>query len=96
MNAFAKPIPNSELAFNQPRSDGENGKKAFLSAEEAAPMLNISPRTLLRWAREGLVPAHPLSGTKRRIWRFVPAELDAWAFSKVNSTRDCCQNSRRE
>ncbi len=96
MNAFARPIPNSELAFDQPRSDGVNEKKAFLSAEEAAPMLNISPRTLLRWAREGLVPAHPLSGTKRRIWRFVAAELDAWVFSKVNSTRDCCQNSRRE
>lgn len=96
MNAVLKPILNSEIPFSQPRGTSQHGEKSFLNAAEAAPRLNISPRTLLRWAREGLVPAHPLSGNKRRNWRFVGSELDAWALSRVNSVRDCCQNSRRE
>jgi excisionase family DNA binding protein len=79
-------------------SEGTNGQaqgraQSFLDSNQAAALLRISPKTLLRWAREGLVPAHPLSGNKRRIWRFLEAELDAWALSRVHSTRDWCQNS---
>jgi hypothetical protein len=74
----------------------EEAAQDLLEAKEAAPFLNISPITLLRWARKGLVPAHPLSGTKRRSWRFLAAELEAWALSRVNSNRDWCQNSRRQ
>lgn len=96
MNALAKVIPNSELVPNQPDTGNGPATKKFIGAAEAAQRLNISPRTLLRWAREGRVPAHPLSGTKRRNWRFVAAELDAWGLGKVNSLRDCCQNSRRD
>lgn len=49
----------------------------WLTAGEAAEYLKVEPRTILRWARERKIPAHPLMGTRRRIWRFLRSELDA-------------------
>jgi excisionase family DNA binding protein len=49
----------------------------WLTAREAAAYLKVKPRTLVRWARRGLVPAHRLSGTGRITWRFLRSELDA-------------------
>ena len=49
----------------------------WLTAREAAAYLKVKPRTLVRWARSGRVPAHRLSGTGRITWRFLRSELDA-------------------
>ena len=48
----------------------------WLTAIEAALHVKVKPRTLLQWARERKIPAHPLSGTQRRVWRFRKDELD--------------------
>lgn len=52
----------------------------WLTGSEAAEYLKVKPRTLLQWTREGKVPAHKLSGTKRCVWRFLKSELDAMLF----------------
>lgn len=70
------------------------GTEPFIDASRAAEFVNLHRKTLLRLAREGSIPAHPLAGNKRRMWRFLVSELDAWARSKVNSNCDRCQNSR--
>jgi excisionase family DNA binding protein len=70
--------------------------ESFIDASKAANFVNLNRKTLLRLAREGSIPAHPLSGDKRRVWRFLLSELDLWARGKVNSTCDRCQNSRRK
>jgi excisionase family DNA binding protein len=49
----------------------------WLTSTEAAAHLKVAPRTLVRWARNGLIPAHRLSGTGRITWRFLRSELDA-------------------
>jgi len=49
----------------------------WLTANEAALHLKIKPRTVLKWAKTGRIPAHPLSGKKRVRWRFLKSELDA-------------------
>jgi excisionase family DNA binding protein len=49
----------------------------WLTAREAAAHLKVAPRTLVRWARNGLIPAHRLSGLSRVTWRFRREELDA-------------------
>ncbi len=49
----------------------------WLTAREAARYLKVKPRTVLKWAKHGRIPAHPLSGSKRITWRFLKAELDA-------------------
>jgi excisionase family DNA binding protein len=49
----------------------------WLTANEAAAYLRVKPRTILKWAKEGRIPAHALSGTSRVTWRFLRSELDA-------------------
>jgi len=49
----------------------------WLTANEAALYLRVQPRTVLKWAKQGKIPAHPLSGSKRITWRFLKSELDA-------------------
>ena len=49
----------------------------WLTAAEAAQYLKVKVRTLLLWVRQGKVKAFALSGTKRRVWRFRQADLDA-------------------
>lgn len=51
-------------------------QREWLTAAEAALHLKVKRRTLLQWVRGGRVPAHKLSGTKRRVWRFLKNELD--------------------
>jgi excisionase family DNA binding protein len=54
-----------------------NLQSEWLTVEEAAHHLKIKPRTLLLWVRQGKVKGFALSGTKRRVWRFRQADLDA-------------------
>lgn len=54
----------------------------WMNTEEAAAHLGIKRRTLLLWVRQGKIPAHPLSGTKRRVWRFLREELDSTLRSR--------------
>ena len=49
----------------------------WTTAEEAAAYLKVQHRTVCQWAKQGKIPAHPLSGTLRRTWRFFRRELDA-------------------
>ena len=49
----------------------------WLTPAEGAQYLKVKPRTLLLWVRQGKLKAYPLSGIKRRIWRFRKEDLDA-------------------
>lgn len=42
----------------------------FVDADKAANFLGIDRATVLRWARVGTIPGHPLGAGKRRVWRF--------------------------
>lgn len=55
-------------SFNEPQQ--------WLTAAEAAQYLKVKKRTLLFWVRLGKVKAYSLSGTERRIWRFLRPDLD--------------------
>jgi excisionase family DNA binding protein len=48
----------------------------FVTSNQVAQFLGISPRTVNRMAREGRIPAHPVSGTGRRTWRFRLSEVE--------------------
>jgi excisionase family DNA binding protein len=48
----------------------------WLTATEVSRYLKVKPRTILKWAKEGRIPGHPLSGSKRITWRFLKSELD--------------------
>jgi predicted DNA-binding transcriptional regulator AlpA len=88
--------PDHVLVSRELRPIAIHGMERFIDAGKAAEFVQLNRKTLLRFAREGSIPAHPLAGNKRRKWRFLISELDAWARAKVNSTSDRCQNSRSE
>lgn len=55
----------------------------FIDAEEASRFLGgLNSRTVVRWAREGYLPAYPIGEGKRRLWRFLEADLEAWMLAR--------------
>jgi excisionase family DNA binding protein len=54
----------------------------WLTTAEAAAYLKVKARSLLLWVRQGKVPAYALSGTRRRVWRFLQRDLDSALLSK--------------
>ncbi|HET9281332.1 MAG TPA: helix-turn-helix domain-containing protein [Candidatus Angelobacter sp.] len=48
----------------------------YVSTEEAAAFLKVNRLKIIRMARSGSLPAHPLGTGKRRQWRFKLSELD--------------------
>jgi len=57
-------------------------REAPVSQQYAARFLNMHPKTVLRKAREGSLPAHPV-GCDRKRWHFHLSELDDWLRSQV-------------
>jgi Helix-turn-helix domain len=68
------------------RTDSDRSKIRVLDAVEAAALIKMDSRTLVRWARLGYVPAHPLGEGKRQLWRFIEDELLEW-FEKRSFQR---------
>ena len=58
----------------------------YVNATDAADFLGIHPKTLMRLARDGAVPAYSFTDGTRHRWRFLKSELDIWMRSRLNST----------
>jgi excisionase family DNA binding protein len=58
----------------------------YVAASEAAEFLGIHPKTLMKLARQGGVPAYWINEGERRRWRFLKSELDIWMRSSIDST----------
>ena len=67
----------------------------FVDATEAAKFLGLNHRTLMKMAREGSVPAHPIGDGARKLWRFLLSELDEWLRARINSACRPCSPNRR-
>jgi len=94
-----KPADNGILPIRQisPGVSAAIPTEPFINATQASGLLHLSAKTLLRFARQGVIPAHPLTGKTRKQWRFLESELYAWAHQRVNLvTSDPCLNSRRK
>lgn len=73
------------------------GYELPMTSDEAATYLGVkNSRTIQRWAREGNVPAHPISGAVRRTWIFYRSELDEWLHGRVNSQHHPCPPNRKD
>ena len=57
----------------------------YLAPQEAARFLSLSAKTLTRFARQGIIPAHPIGDGMRRRWRFLKSELDTWMHARIHS-----------
>jgi excisionase family DNA binding protein len=59
-----------------------------MTTAEAAAYLKVKPRSLLLWVRQGKIPAYALSGTKRRVWRFLKEDLNSVLLSRAVVTSE--------
>lgn len=57
----------------------------FVSVREVAQFLRMAPRTISRMARQGRIPAHPISGIARRTWRFRLSEVENHFASQLST-----------
>ena len=57
----------------------------WLTAKEAAAHLRVRARTLLLWTRQGRVTGYALSGSRRRVWRYLREDLDAALLGKTRA-----------
>lgn len=53
----------------------------YVDASTVAQFLCIERRQVLALARTGKIPAHPLLGGRRKVWRFKLSEVDAAVVS---------------
>ena len=77
-----KKSPNVGNPKLDAQDEAANTRSAWLTAAEAAEYLRVKPRSLLLWARQGKIPGHALSGTKRKVWRFRTEDLDSALLAK--------------
>jgi excisionase family DNA binding protein len=62
-------------------------RERFVTPEEAADFLRCSPITVKRLARDGKIPAHPVTNGVRKRWRFLISELEVNMGKGVSSVR---------
>ena len=53
-------------------------QESFVDAKTAGAFLTMSPKTVLKLARKGDLPAHSAGQGVRRMWRFRLSELALW------------------
>jgi excisionase family DNA binding protein len=65
--------------------------ESFVTTNDVARFLGLSPRTILRMAREERIPAHPVSGSVRRTWRFKLSEVQSFFASQLQTAKLCLE-----
>ena len=76
----SNPEYSSTESVARVRCDAE--RPTWLTAAEAAHYLNVKARKILLWARQGRVKAYALTSTKRHVWRFFHADIEAMGTHK--------------
>jgi len=54
-----------------------NGIEPFVDADVVASFLFVKRKTVLDWARAGVIPTHEFGGGKRIVWRFRISEISS-------------------
>lgn len=99
VNILTKPgtqTSRAQARFIERRQAQELGLELPLTTEEAANYVGFHRKTLERMARAGEIPAHPVSGVRRKTWRFYPSELDGWLRARIHSPRRPCSPNGRD
>jgi excisionase family DNA binding protein len=64
------------------------GFEPYVTPEEAADFLKVTPRRVKDMARAGAIPAHPVDPkAERKEWRFLLSELSAWMRNNSGKKR---------
>jgi len=84
-------MPNAvSLKVSEPQrvfaAEALGGAEVFVTASQAGDFLELHPATVQRFAREGLIPAHPVAGGRRKHWRFLRSELAEWLRARTGES----------
>ena len=71
-------------------------QEPFVTPEEAASFLRMSPVTVKKMARGGYLPAHPIGNGVRKRWRFRISELVSHMRCPVQSESSSVRALRRK
>jgi excisionase family DNA binding protein len=74
-------IPHSLPSDRKPAASESFVPEPLLDTDQAAAIMRIHPKTLQRYAREGVVRGFQL-GT---MWRFRASEIDRWISERIAS-----------
>lgn len=80
------PSPRDLSRLIERRRAQKLGVELPLTTQEAAAHLGLHPKTVERMARAGEIPAHPVSGVRRRTWKFYSSELDSWLRARIGES----------
>lgn len=58
----------------------------YVDSTAAGQFLGLHPVTVMRLARKGHLPGHPVRNAKRRQWRFLLSELSRWLARQTSGT----------
>ena len=58
----------------------------YVDSTAAGQFLGLHPVTVMRLAREGHLPGHPVRNAKRRQWRFLLSELSKWLARQTSGS----------
>lgn len=72
------------------------GLEPYIEAGRAAAYLSMSRKTLLKKARAGRLPGHPIGDGRKKMWRFRISELDRWMQTEVTSGSDGGRSKERK
>ena len=71
-------------------------REEYMNSREAASYLHVKHRTLLEWARKGIVPAIPLGGgAQRTTWLFMRSAIDQAMRAKMTMNRPCSKQETK-
>ena len=68
----------------------------YVDADCAAGFLHSTRTAVIRMARSGSLPAHPLGVRKRRQWRFRLSELDMYMQERFNGAHPPVRQKKGE
>ena len=57
----------------------------YVDSTAAGQFLGLHPVTVMRLARQGHLPGHPVRNAKRRQWRFLLSELSKWLARQTSA-----------
>jgi excisionase family DNA binding protein len=79
-----------------PAKNGNIGPEPYVSPEEAAEFLRLDRLRIVRLARAGQIPAHPIGTGRRRQWRFKLSELDRHMQGGINGASPPVRHERKQ
>ncbi len=90
------PSPRELRRLRERQHARELGHELSLNTREAAAYVGLHYKTVERMARNGQIPAHPISGVRRKTWRFYASELDVWLHSRLSSVCHPCSPNGKD